>query len=108
MAGGVGLAGLGGAAITGVLLLGKKSEVDAACPDKRCSAEGLRLKAEAEKTPLLPANTASWIIGLAGVGAGAALILTSLGDDGPPKSARLSVVPIPLPDGGALSASGTF
>jgi hypothetical protein len=108
LAGGLGLAGLGSAAVTGALLLGKKSEVDAQCPQKRCSAEGLRLKAEAEKTPLLPINTASWIVGIAGVSACAVLILTSLGSRPPPSTASTQLTPLALPGGAGLGAIGSF
>jgi hypothetical protein len=94
-AGGLGVAFFGVATATGVVLLGKKSDVDAHCPNMRCDAEGIRLKNEAESTPLLPLNTASWIIGISGVAAGTVLIVTSLGGD---KTAAFG--PTVLPTGG--------
>lgn len=105
-AGGVGVAALGVAAVTGVLLLNKKSEVDAKCIDKRCSPEGITLKEEAEKTPLLPVNTVSWILGIAGVGAGVALILTSRSQGtSEPRTTAFATV---LPGGGGLGVRGRF
>jgi hypothetical protein len=107
--GGVGVAGFITAGITGGLLLSKKSAVDARCPNKRCDAEGVKLLADAKSTPLLPVNTASWIIGVVGVSAGAVLVLTSgiLGSSGGPKASAL-VVPVMLPGGGGIGASGAF
>ena len=106
-AGGLGVAGFVTAGVTGALLLSKKSAVDAQCPGKRCSAEGLRLKAEAEETPLLPLNTAAWIVGIAGVSAGAVLILTSLGGSSP-KPRTTWIYPVPLDGGAGLGAAGSF
>jgi hypothetical protein len=94
-AGGLGVAWFGVAAASGVILLGKKSDVDAHCPNMRCDAEGIRLKEEAESTPLLPLNTASWILGAAGVAAGTVLIVTSLGG-----SKSTAIGPTVLPGGG--------
>jgi hypothetical protein len=107
-AAGVGVASLGAAAVTGALLLGKKSGVDAHCPNKRCDATGLSLKADAEKTALLPVNTATWIVGLAGVGAGAVLILTSLGGGSPAPAKSAIVYPAALPGGAGVGVSGSF
>ncbi|HEY4122869.1 MAG TPA: hypothetical protein VGM56_33625 [Byssovorax sp.] len=75
--GGVGVAGFGVAAVTGVILLGKKSDLDKHCPNKGCDPQGLADLAADESTPLVPVNTASWIVGGVGVAAGAALMLTS-------------------------------
>lgn len=103
--GGLGVAGFIGAGVTGGLLLAKKSEVDAECPNKQCSPKGLALKQEAESSPLLPANTAMWVIGIAGVATGVVLIATSgLGGDKP----KAAVVPVVMPGGGGLFASGSF
>lgn len=109
VAGGVGVAGFGVAAVSGALLLGKKSDIDAHCPKKLCDAEGLRLRDEAKKTPLLPLNTAGWIIGIAGVAAGAVLVATSFGG-GEEKKTSASVLPIPwvFPGGGGVAATGAF
>jgi hypothetical protein len=106
VAGGVGVASLGVAAITGGVLLSKKSAVDAECPHKRCSPKGLELKRQAERTPVLPLNTASWILGIAGVSAGAVLILTSgAKGTGEPKATAFATV---QPFGGALGVRGWF
>jgi hypothetical protein len=107
-AGSLGVAGFITAGVTGALLLSRKSAVDAQCPDKHCTAEGLRLKSAAEKTPLLPVNTAAWIVGIAGVGAGAALILTSLGSSAPRPKTAFVYYPFPLDGGAGLGAAGSF
>jgi hypothetical protein len=106
VAGGVGVAAFGVAAVTGVVLLNKKSAVDDKCPAKVCSEEGLRLLREAKETPLLPVNTASWILGIAGVSAGAVLILTSKpkGASEPKATAFATVLPL----GGGLGVRGCF
>lgn len=106
VAGGIGVAAFGVAAVTGVVLLNKKSAVDDLCPKKRCSAEGERLRKAAEATPVLPLNTVSWILGIAGVGAGAVLILTSS-----PKGTsepKAAAFPMVLPSGGGLGVLGRF
>jgi hypothetical protein len=106
VAGGVGVAAFGVAAVTGVVLLNKKSAVDDLCPKKRCSDEGERLRKAAEATPVLPLNTVSWIVGIAGVGAGAVLILTSnpKGTSEP----KAAAFPMVLPSGGGLGVRGCF
>jgi hypothetical protein len=106
ISGGVGVAGLGVAAITGAMLLGKKSGVDALCPNKVCSQEGLRLKQEAEKTALLPVNTAAWIVGLTGVAAGVGLfVMTRDKSTNAPQTTAFATV---LPGGGGLGVRSQF
>jgi hypothetical protein len=110
-AGGVGVAAFGVAAVTGVVLLGKKGAVDAECPEKSpgmrvCSPAGFKLLADARSTPLLPLNTVSWILGIAGVGAGVALVLTS-GSKGAGEP-RATAFATALPGGGGLGVSGRF
>jgi hypothetical protein len=74
--GGVGLAGLATAVITGVTLSNKKSTVAAECPNKLCSTqEGL--DAAASGRTLLVVNSASWIVGAVGLGVGAYFVLSS-------------------------------
>ncbi|APR87726.1 hypothetical protein A7982_13075 [Minicystis rosea] len=108
-AGGLGVAGLGIAAVSGGLLVGMKSDLDAHCPNKRCDAEGLRLYDKAKSTPLLPLNTAGWIIGIAGIGAGAVLIATSFGKSADKQTGmRLVPTPLVLPNGGGAALAGSF
>src|SRR5262249_13196794 len=59
---------------------------------------------------ILPINTATWIVGIAGVGVGAVLILTSLGGDtkAPPKEPPVTPAAAVLPGGGSLGLSGRF
>lgn len=102
--GGVGLAGLGIGAVSGILALGKKGDFDKACPDAaHCSAEGLQI--EASGKALAGVSTASFVVGLVGLGAGVTLVL--LGRDRG-KPAAVSVGASPLPGGGFLGAHGAF
>jgi hypothetical protein len=106
VAGGVGIAAFGVAAVTGVVLLNKKSEVDKACIGMRCTEEGLALVEKAKATPLLPLNTAAWIVGIAGVSAGTVLLLTSRTKKASePKTTAFATV---LPLGGGLGVRGCF
>lgn len=109
VAGGLGVVGFGMAAVSGAMLLGLKGDLDAHCPNKVCDAEGLRLRDQAKSTPLLPLNTASWIIGIAGVGAGVVLVATSFGKSEEKKTGA-SILPVPwvLPGGGGVAAIGAF
>lgn len=76
VAGGVGLAGLGVMAVTGILAVGKKGELEHMCPDPtRCESPGPALAREGQA--LTTASTAAAVIGLVGVGAGATLLVWS-------------------------------
>ena len=73
---GVGVAGLGVAAITSVMVVGKKSAVDAGCQaDKSCTSAGLDA-AHSGRTLEVVSNV-GWVVGAAALGAGAYFILTS-------------------------------
>ncbi len=101
--GGVGVAGLALAGVSGLVLLGEKSAVDSGCQGKtNCNADA-QSAISANKT-WLPVNTVAWIVGIAGVGVGAFLVLTS-GKDGAP-AARVGATL--LPGGGGASAQVTF
>lgn len=101
VAGGVGLAGIGAAVVSGILLDGKKAAVEEHCDEQRyCDAEGL--DAAAAGRTLLPVNTVAWVVGIAGVGAGAALILTSGGEE------KARVKAAVLPGGAGMSVGGRF
>lgn len=70
---GVGAAGLGVAAISGLLVLTKKHAVDDGCqPDKSCTAEGLA--AAHSGHTLQTVSNISWVVGAAGLGVGAYLL----------------------------------
>jgi hypothetical protein len=68
------------AVVTGALLPAKKRDVRNHCDEQTrvCNEEGL--SAARQGRTLLGVNTAAWIVGAVGLGAGAALYLT-LGDN---------------------------
>lgn len=74
--GGVGIAGLATAVVTGFTLSSKKSTVAAECPNKLCSTPA-GLEAAASGRTLLAVNSAAWIAGALGVGLGAFLVLST-------------------------------
>lgn len=110
--GGLGVVGLGVGAVTGVMALNKKSEVDELCPDPAmCTAEGVAV-ADSGKT-LSIVSTVGLAAGVVGVSVGAILLLG--GDDGASQGAarrtprpRAALGAAPLPGGGVLSLRGTF
>jgi hypothetical protein len=117
--GGIGIAGLGVGAVTGIMALNKKSEVDALCPDPaQCTPEGVEL-AQSGKT-LSIVSTIGLGVGILGVGAGAFLLLTG-GDEGAKAGnargggraraalgVRGSFSAAPLPGGGMIGVRGSF
>jgi hypothetical protein len=103
--GGVGLAGLVVAAITGGVLASKKSDIDAACPDKVCSAEGRDLIDST--APLDVVNGISWGVGLAGLAVGAILIAVGAGSDASEEQAP-AVRAFALPGGAGLGFATPF
>ncbi len=103
IAGGVGIAGFVTAGVTGGILLARDAQIRENC-STRCSPAGW--EAVQSTGPLFTANTVGFIVGIAGVGAGLALILTSGGggDDAP----RAAIAPAILPGGGGAAVSGRF
>lgn len=100
---GVGVAGLGVAAITSVMVVSKKSAVDAGCQaDKSCTSAGLDA-AHSGRTLEVVSNV-GWVVGAAALGAGAYFILTS-GSSSKPSTA---VALLPNPAGGQLSLSRSW
>jgi hypothetical protein len=73
--GGVGVAGLAVSAVTGVMVLGKKSTVDEECTESLCSREGD--EAAASGRTLSTVSTIAFAAGAVGVGVGAYLLLTA-------------------------------
>jgi len=100
--GGVGVAGVGAAIASGLLLVQAKKTVDNNCtPDKVCNQEGLDAANSGKKW--LVVNTAGWIVGGLGLGLGAYFVLSS------PKSSTSAALTTRLgPDGASLSCVGSF
>ena len=102
-AGVVGVVGLVTAGVTGGLLLSKRSTVRSECDAaKACSASGTAA-ADTGKT-LVPINTAAWIVGFVGIGAGAYLVLSGDRGAGP----KTVVAAAPDAHGGSIVAAGRF
>jgi hypothetical protein len=100
--GGIGVAGLVTAGVTGGILVAKHGAIDRECPNKLCSPEGRRLIDST--APFNIVNAVGWGVGAAGVGAGALVLLLGGGSAKP----RASLVPTPIAGGGALVATGSF
>jgi hypothetical protein len=108
--GGVGVAALGLGAVFGALAIGDRSDGDKLCPEKKCTPEGQAFIDAASTKALV--STIGIGVGVAAVGAGVVLILTS----GPsktdaargasPVTARL--YPVAGPGGGGLTLAGSF
>ncbi|MEP7125797.1 MAG: hypothetical protein ABJE95_33005 [Byssovorax sp.] len=99
--GGVGVAGLIGAGITGGILVSRNSAITTACPLKRCNAEGLSLIASTKSLNVV--NGVAWGVGLAGLASGVVLVVLGRGE-----GAATAVGPTALPGGGGFQATGTF
>lgn len=95
--GGIGIAGLATAGVTGAMLLSRDAEIKDNCPDKRCNAKGRDL-IDGSK-PLITVNTVAWAVGVAGVGVGAYLVLTGKSD----ASAETAVGPSWVPGGATVN-----
>ncbi|HEY3665500.1 MAG TPA: hypothetical protein VGL19_05845 [Polyangiaceae bacterium] len=101
--GGVGVAALGTATITSLLVLNKKSAVDTGChPDKSCTSAGLDA-AHSGRTLEIVSNV-GWVVGAAALAAGTYFVLKG-GSSGKPSTA---VALVPTPAGGQLSVSRSF
>ncbi|MFO0659473.1 MAG: tetratricopeptide repeat protein [Polyangiaceae bacterium] len=101
--GGVGLASLVGAGITGAVLMGNRATVQDHCNSstKQCDAQGI----DASKTgkTLAPVNAALWGVGLVGVGLGAYLVITG-GPSGPSTAVGANAIP----GGASVGVTGRF
>lgn len=96
--GGVGVAGIVAATVSGVMLLDSRKRVDEHCDDSnRCDQEGL--DAADRGKLLVPINTVAWVVGVAGLGAGTYFYLSA-----PPPSVSTSATP----SGAYLQLRGTF
>jgi hypothetical protein len=99
---GVGTLGLGTAVATGFLVSDKRSAVQDDCPGNVCRTTA-GLDAAAAGRTLLAVNTAAWIIGALGLGAGFYFVLS---DDGGGGSAALA--PSVGPNNASLVLRGAF
>ncbi|WP_437781188.1 hypothetical protein [Sorangium sp. So ce1097] len=112
--GGAGVAVLGVGAVFGVLAAGQASDAErdqALCPNKQCTPQGRKEISAAETKALV--STIGVGVGIAALGAGAILVLTSgpartegARAAGGPVQAR--VVPLLGPDGGGVGVLGRF
>ncbi|WP_437996621.1 preprotein translocase subunit TatA [Sorangium sp. So ce185] len=100
--GGVGVAALGGSLITGGLAMGAKGDLEEECPDpSRCSEEGMAIRLRGRN--LTTASTIVGAIGLAGLGAGLVLFLTT-----PEQRTSVALTPAILPGGGGALLHSRF
>ena len=70
---GAGVVGLGVAAVTGVIALGKEGELEERCPDNRCRSEDGPLASSAHDFALV--STISFVVAGAAIGAGIVLLV---------------------------------
>lgn len=70
---GAGVVGLGVAAVTGVIALGKEGELDERCPDNRCRPEDEPLASSAQDFAIV--STISFVVAGAAAGAGIVLLV---------------------------------
>ena len=100
--GGIGLAGVGTAAVSGMMLVGVKRTVSDNCNESKvCNQDGIDAASNGKK--LLIVNTIGWAVGAVGLGVGAYLILSS------PKSQPAAVLaPSVGPGSASLSCVGHF
>jgi hypothetical protein len=101
---GVGLTGLAIGAVTGVLALVKKGDAASACPVATSCTSTIGLDAASTGKTLAGVSTASFVVGLAGVVSGVALVIG--GRERPAPTATLA--PWVLPGGGGFAAVGRF
>lgn len=112
--GGVGLVGLAAAGVTGLMILDAKSTADKHCPgsDHHCidpttgAVDKTGSDAVSQGKTLTPINAVAWGVGIAGVGVGTFLVLTSGKKDEKATSPKVSLSP--LPGGAFLGLSGAL
>jgi hypothetical protein len=105
---GVGVVGLGLGGAMGGLALSEKGDADEHCPEKKCTQAGLDIINGASTKALV--STIGFGVGLAGVGAGIALIVLSgpKKAEEPPKATSARVIPSAGPGGGGITVIGSF
>ena len=103
---GVGVAGAIGAGVTGGLIVSHDDKVPDACRKFKCTGN-----ADVDAVgSLLPVNAAMWVLGIAGVGAGVAMLVLGSKKPAAPKdqAPAAMVVPLPVNGGGGVSVIGRF
>jgi hypothetical protein len=100
--GSVGIVGLGAGLVTGIALLNDKSIAEDRCRPV-CGDPSAR-DAVATGETLIPINVIAWGVGIAGVSAGAFLLLTSRNT----RKTSARVAPLLGPDFGGASVAGRF
>lgn len=106
VSGGVGLASLVAAGITGGLIVKNNGEVEKGCHPgsggkTECNADSLQLIQDVK--PLMVINGVAWGVGLAGVGLGVILLVSS-----GKGSSKTALAPMVLPGGGGAALTGRF
>ncbi|WP_437808834.1 tetratricopeptide repeat protein [Sorangium sp. So ce1078] len=100
--GGVGVAAVGGSLITGGLAIGAKGDLEEKCPDpSQCSKEGMSVRSRGQT--LTTTSTVLGALGLAGIGAGLVLFLTT-----PEQGTSVALTPAILPGGGGALLRSRF
>ncbi|MDC0745374.1 hypothetical protein [Polyangium mundeleinium] len=109
--GGVGVAGLIAAGVTGGVLASRDATIDGQCKDagndkKTCSQGAMDLINGSG--PLFVANGIAWGVGVVGVGVGLALVFTAPSGKAKDEAQSTAIVPFFVPGGGGASISGRF
>lgn len=105
--GGVGIAGVAAAAVTGVMLLSAKSTADERCTPRCIDANGRFDQEGADAVSrgetLLPINAVAWGIAIVGLGLGTFFVLTAPSSSSSSSSTKASATLTPARGGGGLS-----
>lgn len=106
---GVGGVGLIGAITTGAVVLSNRSAIQEACPDGQCKGavpDDIQTRSDSQKA-LVPLNGLFWGLGIAGVGAGVAMLVLSSGS-GKKAPEKAQIVPMIGPNGAGIGLLGRF
>jgi hypothetical protein len=98
--GGVGVAGLGLGLVTGLMATGKHSDLATTCPSNRCTQESQ--DALDSFHTLRTISDVGYVVGIAGLGAGAILFFTA------PSDTRSTTAVVPWIGPGSAGMRGTF
>ncbi|TKD00327.1 hypothetical protein [Polyangium fumosum] len=109
--GGVGVAGLLAAGVTGGVLASRDATIQAACEetgDKKQTCTQSAMDLINGSGPLFVANGIAWGVGAVGVGLGLALVITAPSGKAKDEAQSTAIVPFFVPGGGGASISGRF